>query len=249
MPQGVVSQYSLFWNSTPPTLSVFMQPIFLGGNKLAAVSQLSTSSGSKSTSTFETTLTASTNGVDHRTVPTASRNVQIGVAVGGSLGVALLLCLGFFLLRRYRRKRQVKTAQGDVPANSRDYHDKAELAGYTGRPVYVTKAELDSSAARSELDGTPKNHCGAGIYVQKPELVGTSGVPGLSGVYVKKSELENTQAGTKSRIDAVELMASLPTATATDTCTLSSPESSRALSPRAQTVSPLSISVAPARGQ
>ncbi|KAI1361186.1 hypothetical protein F5Y08DRAFT_27281 [Xylaria arbuscula] len=118
--------------------------------------------------------------------------VEIGAIVGGVIGF-VLLALAAILLLRYRRRRLRQRHQtiDSPPTNS-----EATIQQY-----YLKKhfPELPVVEMAAELEGTQvEDHGpGAGIYVWKPELEGTAGMPGTVGVYVrKKSELEARYDGT-----------------------------------------------------
>ncbi|KAI0456357.1 hypothetical protein F5B21DRAFT_159304 [Xylaria acuta] len=119
-------------------------------------------------------------------------NLKIGVGVGVGVGgavVLILLALGYMLLRRYRRKRLLNPHQHpDSPPTKRDGDEAQEI-----QQMYRKKlpSELPVPESWVELEGTQVEGRGPGIYVWKPELEGTAGVPAAKGVYVrKKSELE-----------------------------------------------------------
>ncbi|KAI0393336.1 hypothetical protein F5Y17DRAFT_459008 [Xylariaceae sp. FL0594] len=137
-----------------------------------------------------------------------SQAARIAIGLGVVLGIIHLVGLGLFLLRRYRKKRLgLKSLKCDSkpsckisPCRARrsSYRGKAELQGTV--PSFEPKPELDPSATRAELEGSPGEERGAGIYVLKPELEGTqSGRGGNVLVYVKvKSELEAGGASSRT---------------------------------------------------
>ncbi|KAI1735895.1 hypothetical protein F4680DRAFT_295514 [Xylaria scruposa] len=120
-------------------------------------------------------------------------NLKIGVGVGVGVGGAValtLFALGFILLRRYYRKRLLSLTQViySPPTNP-----NGDGSGEQVQHIYKEKPPSELPVAESwvELQGTQAEDRGTGIYVWKPELEGTAGVPGTKGVYVRrKSELE-----------------------------------------------------------
>ncbi|KAI0549662.1 hypothetical protein F4679DRAFT_261464 [Xylaria curta] len=120
-------------------------------------------------------------------------NLKIGVGVGVGVGGAValtLFALGFMLLRRYYRKRLLSLTQVMYSPPTKPDGDGG---GEQVQQVYQEKppSELPVAASWVELEGTQAEDRGTGIYVWKPELEGTTGVPGAKGVYVRrKSELE-----------------------------------------------------------
>ncbi|KAJ2983904.1 hypothetical protein NUW58_g6172 [Xylaria curta] len=204
--------------SRPQNVVVSVSPIVLLGRTLRpedssttlATSQtLETSLASRSSETSlasrssETSVASVTTTSDVTASPQIplnnSRASEIGAGVGGSLGTALFLGLGAFLLKRYRRKRLHKLSQDntlDKEEKSHGYDNKPELEGSEVRRKRLTKAELDALAIRAELEGSPGEEYGAGINVLKPELQGSQGIYGLVGIGVKKkAELEGSAAG------------------------------------------------------
>ncbi|KAI1116713.1 hypothetical protein F5Y14DRAFT_406337 [Nemania sp. NC0429] len=174
------------------TISIYAMPVFLGGQKLVNPSTPTQSTSRSTTPTPSTSSGSSSDG------SSPSIGLKVGLGVGITLGVILLLALcGFWLIRRYRKKKAWKmqhyaknsppstAASGSVEAN------KPELVGSTFQSTYA-KAELDPLATRAELEA-PYEGDGPGIFVHKPELQGTSTSTrrGGRGVYVKrKGELE-----------------------------------------------------------
>ncbi|KAI0442786.1 hypothetical protein F4803DRAFT_575183 [Xylaria telfairii] len=124
---------------------------------------------------------------------TLSQKGMIAIGVSLSVGTVLIISIAFLIIRRHRRKR-VTSLRPEITPASPDHHSayggKPELEGNV--PRYGVKAELDAAAIRAELEGSPGDDEGAGVYVLKPELQGTPGEPSTAGrVYVKKkSELE-----------------------------------------------------------
>ncbi|KAI8954982.1 hypothetical protein F4801DRAFT_415870 [Xylaria longipes] len=115
--------------------------------------------------------------------------VSVGVGIGVAVAFVLLLALGYMLLRRYRQKRLLSRLQllGSPPT-------KPDWGGEQAvRQIYQKKLPPELPVVESwvELEGTQVEDRGTGIYVWKPELEGTAGIPGAKGIYVrKKSELE-----------------------------------------------------------
>ncbi|KAI0799130.1 hypothetical protein GGR55DRAFT_517455 [Xylaria sp. FL0064] len=115
-----------------------------------------------------------------------SKAVKIGASVGGAIAF-IILALASFLLLRYRRRRLLRTRH--LAMDSPPTQPETEVIQH----IYVKKnlPELPVVESRVELEGTPGQDRGPGIYVWKPELEGTAGIHGVEGVYVrKKSELE-----------------------------------------------------------
>ncbi|KAF2969954.1 hypothetical protein GQX73_g3621 [Xylaria multiplex] len=134
--------------------------------------------------------------------------LKVGASIGGVIAVAVIV-LGYFLLTRYRRKRRLNDRErlNSVPADP-----EVEVV----RKPYEKKRlpKLPEPEPRAELEGTPVETRGDGIYVWKPELEGTAGVPGAVGVYVKKkSELEAIHNGVTSSALAIRARATLTTVT------------------------------------
>lgn len=82
------------------------------------------------------------------------RNGVVGVSVGSTIIGIILSALGFYILRRYRKRRQKGHQGGEpLPREERIGYEKSELEGSYGRCIYVRKAELGADAVRAELEG------------------------------------------------------------------------------------------------
>lgn len=129
--------------------------------------------------------------------PASQISIKIGVGVG--IAVALILfILGCILLIRYRRKRILRRQQplDSVPSAPERIETKAALQTQKRLPPTPPMAELPV-----ESEGPQIGDYGAGIYVWKPELEGTAGIPNSVGVYVQqKSELEANNNGIASSV-------------------------------------------------
>ncbi|KAI3338748.1 hypothetical protein F4824DRAFT_74941 [Ustulina deusta] len=137
--------------------------------------------------------------------------IKVGASLGSVLGLVLLSALGYFLLTWYRRKR---LAARHLPLHSDFFKMKNEVAEVKNssksrlshreqhpRRPWSTHVKLNRMSGYVELEGTPVEEPGPGIYVFKPELEGTAGTPGLRGVYVrKKSELFADSRETSFRV-------------------------------------------------
>ncbi|KAI1120704.1 hypothetical protein F5Y10DRAFT_118184 [Nemania abortiva] len=186
--------------SLTTTISIYAMPVFLGGQKLLSPSSNPTSfftTQSNSASTTTPAPSGTTGTVFRVDSGSPSVSLRVGLGIGIPLAVILLLSLGiFWCVRRYRKRRAWKTqgyqrhsSQTLTPSDMMP--EKPELQGSVFQPSY-TRAELDPSAVRVELEA-PYEENGAGIFVCKPELQATDGLPGRSapGVYVqRKGELE-----------------------------------------------------------
>ncbi|KAJ8126222.1 hypothetical protein O1611_g7416 [Lasiodiplodia mahajangana] len=189
--------------SLTTTISIYAMPLFLGGQKLLSSSSFSSTSAlttqqgtSTSTATPAPSRTTTPEVVASNSGPPIG--LRLGLGIGIPLAVTSLLALlgGFWCIRRYRRKGAWKT-QGyqrhspQILTFGESMQEKPELEGSALQPSYA-KAELDPSVTRVELEA-PYEGNGAGIYVHKPELQATDGLPGRSalGTYVQtKGELE-----------------------------------------------------------
>ncbi|KAI1330014.1 hypothetical protein F5Y16DRAFT_416607 [Xylariaceae sp. FL0255] len=119
-----------------------------------------------------------------------SKGTKLRVVVGAVVATVLLLLaavlVSSIIIRRRRRKRcTIHAAPGQQSPRS---GEKTRIGNEVPKPLEFKHYELDASAGRAELEGTPvaTEDVSSGIYVVKSELEGTAGVPGLRGVYVKK---------------------------------------------------------------
>lgn len=148
-------------------LSVYAVGVFLSGQTWSTSSlepTSSTSSGSSETAHTKITLSPTSVGADQE-VPSdeedtsgPSRNGLIGAIVGSILGAALLLGLGFFLVRRHRNKNRERTKISDyqdAQGNDKHFHGhEHELEGTQGDILYKWRPELDGNSTRAELDNS-----------------------------------------------------------------------------------------------
>ncbi|KAI1136124.1 hypothetical protein F5Y05DRAFT_420533 [Hypoxylon sp. FL0543] len=137
------------------TIQASAQGIFLLGQSLSSESSASTTSSS---SILESSSPAATDS-DGDPVSTVSTRTAIGASVGSAVVAILLFSLGFFLIRRHR-KRRLGAARGEEgqdppkPGTGDDDHHgvvKPELEGSNADPAQFKKAELDPNATRLEL--------------------------------------------------------------------------------------------------
>ncbi|GAP85309.2 hypothetical protein SAMD00023353_1002160 [Rosellinia necatrix] len=116
-----------------------------------------------------------------------------GAVAGGVVGFLLLvLIIGYLLIVRYRRKRLGRKAAASRP-RANPGRDDVEAAAAAAAALRKPPPRARTLPVVAELEGTgaEDRSAGAGIYVAKPELEGTAGMPGLAGVYVRrKAELE-----------------------------------------------------------
>ncbi|KAI1448629.1 hypothetical protein F5Y02DRAFT_414632 [Annulohypoxylon stygium] len=85
----------------------------------------------------------------------------VGASIGGTIALVLLLSLGFFLIRRHRKRRRIGELKAvddqDPPVpgggDNVDSTRKPELEGSDANPARFQKNELDANATRSELLG------------------------------------------------------------------------------------------------
>ncbi|KAI1338721.1 hypothetical protein F5Y15DRAFT_385070 [Xylariaceae sp. FL0016] len=169
------------------TLKIYAPTVFLGGqHQYLSRFPLSTPTSSPTTQTTEPS-----------SYRTRQRTIKIGAGVGGTIAVLLTAALAFLCITRYRRKR-LKPSSSAIDRCSA-YTGKPELEGSEGQPggeVYISKTELDAIPVRFELEGTQQQENGMGIYVQKPELVGSLVTESLAGIYVKtKAEMDGGSDG------------------------------------------------------
>ncbi|KAI0533709.1 hypothetical protein GGR58DRAFT_98849 [Xylaria digitata] len=156
------------------------------------------------------TKTSPTQGVvSDRPRSSSQIGLKVGASIGGVIALVILIVLGCILLIRYRRKRR---PNGREDLNTAPTDPGVEAVRKTYEKLLP---ELPGPEPRAELDGTPVENRGDGIYVWKPELEGTAGIPGAVGVYVKKkSELEAIHNGVTSSALAIGARTT-PTTTAT----------------------------------
>ncbi|KAJ8122712.1 hypothetical protein ONZ43_g1159 [Nemania bipapillata] len=125
-------------------------------------------------------------------------DLKIGVGVGvtlATLALILLIGLSYVVFKRHRRERLGTFDKPlDTPLITPEVKEK--------KAVVKTQKQLPPPPlspvieVRAESEDVPAESRGAGIYVLKPELEGTAGIPGAVGVYVReKSELEANQDG------------------------------------------------------
>lgn len=178
-------------------LTVQATGIFLQGQTWTKSSLLAATPSTTTANSLKATSTSTPSSIESNYVPSAEatshnrRSIIIGASIGAVFGASILLWLGFFLLRRHRRKHRAKPSTEELHEYNEAGCLKPELEGNSPPRVCTTKAELDSLATRAELDGMNGQNGGAGFYVQKPELEGSPGLEGAWGVYVlKKYELE-----------------------------------------------------------
>ncbi|KAI8628941.1 hypothetical protein F5Y19DRAFT_102560 [Xylariaceae sp. FL1651] len=137
----------------------------------------------------------------------ARAEANVGTGIGAAVAFTLLLGLIYFLAIRYRRRKlglcrrlHLRSQSPDdspideaTPTEDPEKLSRKEEGGGGGVETHIRDFTLETDAAtiRAELEGTPIEEGGPGIYVLKPELEGTAGMPGLIGVHVrKKVELE-----------------------------------------------------------
>ncbi|KAI0450334.1 hypothetical protein F5B21DRAFT_491272 [Xylaria acuta] len=179
-----------------PTIFARAPAIFLAGHRLA----VSPGPFSTAPTSLPSTPSRSPESGGPKSMPNGSKTLQVGIAVGLSLGGVLLLCLGLFLFTVYRKRlKRRKRARVETEEKKQQHHEeyrgKPELEGSAGDPLRLVKVELDALATRAELEGTAGDEAGTGINVMKPELQGSLGRQSLLGVYVKKkAELEASAA-------------------------------------------------------
>lgn len=105
-----------------------------------------------------------------QSVPGTSRQTIIGASIGATLGGILLICVGSFLVRDYRRKRQkieVEAHNLQLEGYSEYGLNKPELEGSHPSPTHFVKTELDANATRAELKGhTIEEMDGVGIVAE-----------------------------------------------------------------------------------
>ncbi|KAI1209152.1 uncharacterized protein F4807DRAFT_427372 [Annulohypoxylon truncatum] len=90
-----------------------------------------------------------------------STKAAIGASIGGTITIILLLSLGFFLIRRHRKRRRIAELKAaddpDPPVPGEEDNvgsvRKPELEGTDTNPARFQKNELDANATRSELLG------------------------------------------------------------------------------------------------
>ncbi|KAI1406927.1 hypothetical protein F5Y13DRAFT_176122 [Hypoxylon sp. FL1857] len=138
------------------TIQASAQGIFLLGQSLSTQSSATSPSSSSTLESNSPTRTGSDG--DPSTVSTKT---AIGASIGSAMMAVVLFSLGFYLIRRHR-KRKLGAAKGeegqDPPApgaGDDDHHGavKPELEGSNADPAQFKKAELDPEATRSELEG------------------------------------------------------------------------------------------------
>ncbi|KAI0405893.1 hypothetical protein F4802DRAFT_138902 [Xylaria palmicola] len=235
--QGTISKTISFSAADHKTLYILAHPIFLTAygvtsSPISATRATKTTKGSNSDSTSSSTPTENApkcrrdgcqtttttppdveaptsasdlpDSDDTGSVSRTSTNITIGVT---SAAAFILLALGGILLARYRWKR----LRGRSPA---DYHpstkfDGSDVDAAAQRAAGQEKLppELPVTESRGELDGSPAEEGGAGIYTWKPELEGTPGAPGgPAALFVrKKSELEARESGLPSPVPGMGL--------------------------------------------
>ncbi|KAI2472573.1 hypothetical protein F4781DRAFT_343496 [Annulohypoxylon bovei var. microspora] len=137
------------------TIQASAQGIFLLGQTLASGPSLpsitSTTSGNTQSSLESFP----------RLDPSISTRAAVGASIGGTIMIVLLLSLGFFLIRRHRKRRRIDEAKTvddqdpPVPGEGLDVErtHKPELEGSNANLVQFNKNELDANATRSELLG------------------------------------------------------------------------------------------------
>lgn len=143
-------------------LSVYAMGVFLSGQTWSTSSPEPTSSltglGDAKTKVTLSPASAGTNQEEPTGPGDASRGAGkewIGAVVGSILGAALLLALGFFLVKRHREKNRGGTRINDFQAaqdKSKYYRGhEYELEGSQGDNS-KGRTELDANATRAELD-------------------------------------------------------------------------------------------------
>ncbi|KAI1739071.1 hypothetical protein F4680DRAFT_449535 [Xylaria scruposa] len=218
-----------------PTIFATAPAIFLVGQNLAVTSESTPAAPAYTTSSLPQTSSQGLESIPPKDVPSKSKTLQIGIAVGVSVGGVLLLCLGFFWFmvyrKRLRREHRVRVENEELnQQHQEEYKGKPELEGSAGDPFRLIKSELDALAIRAELEGTAVDETGAGINVIKPELEGSLGKQGLLSVYVKrKAELEASATihGTVNSGKSLPSSEMQSRSTGTETSQLAESESSR----------------------
>jgi hypothetical protein len=192
---GTILETTSFSAADYMTLYLSALPIHLTQQSTArSISVSNTPNQSNPSSTLRTlrpSHTLSFPGSSHAE-PGNEVDIKIGVGVGVVV-VLILLIIGYILLMRYRRKRLFNHHHPlDSPPETPERREtKAVLQTQKKLPPPPPVAEL-----RVEYEGAQAENHGAGIYVWKPELEGTAGIPGAVGVYVQgKSELEANHSG------------------------------------------------------
>ncbi|KAI0877572.1 hypothetical protein GGS24DRAFT_446823 [Hypoxylon argillaceum] len=159
------------------------------GISVTFISTETSTSGSPSLSITTPGLSPATSGTPDHTVEAQSHKIPIiiGSITGGVVGI-LSLVLVLLFIRRKRilgLKSKIYTAKEDaLSMMSQSSVNKFKF-------FWNRKHELDSTAVRAELDGTPVEDRGRRTHTWKPEFEGTLGIQGLLGMHVKKkAELE-----------------------------------------------------------
>ncbi|KAI0152763.1 hypothetical protein GGR57DRAFT_513386 [Xylariaceae sp. FL1272] len=118
----------------------------------------------------------------------------VGISIAGVISLALIFIL--VILWRRRRLKTTRLARWKL-TTTESGHIEQELPTRKGESdrikpqIFGPKSELGNHTECAELEGTPIEARGAGIYVQKPELEGTQGDLYTRGLYViGKHELE-----------------------------------------------------------
>ncbi|KAI1127956.1 hypothetical protein F5Y10DRAFT_241832, partial [Nemania abortiva] len=180
-PLGNTTGYTLSYSAinseqSPPTKSeYYFGPGARGSPSLSATSQ------ERSTTTPSSTPSNDTR--DNLSIKMPLIGTIIGVAIGALLLLPLLFFIGRKLILRRKNKRDTKNEDKlSITSQSSD----GNIQGF-----WNLKPELDATQTRAELEGTPGEERGSGLYARKPELEGTPGIQGALGVYVRrKAELE-----------------------------------------------------------
>lgn len=122
----------------------------------------------------------------------------IGVSIGGTIGLVVLLGIGFLILRRYRKNRRGQATimhdgqprKGSPEGGRNEYGvEKPELEGSHGTLFMGGKPELDANATRAELEGDVAAELEA---ITRAELAGSHEETDQTAFGALVSELEET---------------------------------------------------------
>ncbi|KAI1459505.1 hypothetical protein F4805DRAFT_473047 [Annulohypoxylon moriforme] len=142
------------------TITATAQGIFLQGQTLESGPSQSSPTSTTSIVTPSVLIPPPPPG----TYSSISTKAAVGASIGGTIAIVLLLSLGFFLIRRHRKRRRIseqdelkEVDDQDPPVpgegDNVDGTRKPELEGSNANPALFRKNELDANATRSELLG------------------------------------------------------------------------------------------------